>query len=218
MYGGAQGLMGVALAVKTPFAHQKNTSYFGLEFGNWVILGLDSAYFDPSTLYMQGARGNAPDDPQQKFISTAYGNLSDKKVFVMTHHNPMTFDGASLVPNKIAGTTLWEGLHAALGGRSPDVWYWGHLHLGVAYNSNSVIGAGTLGRCVGHSAIPYGNAHGMITRNVDYYAHTNLGIGTKQVQNGFAVVTFGADGSLVEAFYEVGATGTCIKKWTSSQH
>ena len=56
----------------------------------------------------------------------------------------------------------------------------------------------------------------MNTQNVDYYAHTPLNIGTKQVQNGFAVVTLGKDGSLAEAFYEIDATGKCSKAWTNS--
>ncbi len=216
MYGAAQVLIGVALANGTPFEHQNRTPYFGLEFGNWVILGLDSAYFDPSTLYMQGALGNASNIQQQNFIHAQYGDLSGKKVLVMTHHNPMSFDGSTITPNKKAGTALWDGMNSALGNRNPDVWYWGHLHLGVAYNSNSAVGAeGTLGRCVGHSAMPFGNAHGMDLQNVDYYAHTPLNVGTKQVQNGFAIVTLDSDGSLTETFYEVDANGKCIPAWTN---
>lgn len=215
MYGAAQGLIRVALAGNTPFQQQNGTTYFGLDFGNWVILGLDSAYFDPSHLYMQGALGNASNTQQQDFIRNTYGNLGGKKVFALTHHNPMSFDGASMVSNQNAGTSLWDGMNAALG-KKPEVWYWGHLHLGVVYNANSVVGAqGTLGRCVGHSAIPFGNAHGMIAGNVDYYAHTPLSDGAQQVQNGFAVVTLGANGSLAEAFYEVDVSGKCTQKWSN---
>ena len=105
MYGAAQGLMGVDLSGNTPFRHQNGTGYLGLEFGNWVILGLDSAYFDPSTLFMQGALG---EHPQQDFIGT-YGNLSGKKVFVMTHHNPMSFDGTTFTPNKKPGSVYETG-------------------------------------------------------------------------------------------------------------
>ena len=217
MYGAAQGLIGVAMAYGTPFAHQNRTTYFGLEFGDWLLLGLDSAYFDPSTLYMKGALGNAQNTQQQDFVKS-YGNLKDRKVFVMTHHNPMSYDGSQIVQNDSAGTSLWDGMNTALG-KNPDVWYWGHLHLGVAYNEKSAVGQqGTRGRCVGHSAIPFGDAHGMNTANVDYYAHTNLGIGTKQVRNGFAMVTLGKDGTMTETFYEVDARGKCSDEWVKNSN
>jgi hypothetical protein len=213
MYGAAQGLIGGALTSGTPFAHQNSTTYFGLEFGNWVILGLDSAYFDSSMLYMKGALSNASNTQQRDFVSKNYGDLSNKQVLVMTHHNPMSFDGNSMTDNG----NLWNDMLATLGGTRPYAWYWGHLHLGVVYNDKSAVGANkTLGRCVGHSAIPFGNASGMNADNVDYYAHTNVGIGTKQVQNGFAVVTLGANGSLAEAFYEIDAKGRCMQAWTKS--
>lgn len=214
MYGAGQGLIGIALSGDTPFKHQNSTPYFGLEFGNWVILGLDSAYFDPSTLYLKGALGNAANTQQRDFIKSIYGDLRGKNIFVMTHHNPMSFDGTSITQNPQAGTSLWDNMQATLGGNKPHLWYWGHLHLGVAYNNKSAVGLqGTLGRCVGHSAIPFGNASGMNTNNVDYYASTNLGIGTKQARNGFALVTLGANGSLAEIFYEVDATGKCVQAW-----
>ena len=54
----------------------------------------------------------------------------------------------------------------------------------------------------------------MNRNNVDYYAHTALNIGTKQVQNGFAVVTLDASGALAETFYEVDAQGKCIVAWS----
>lgn len=218
MYGAGQGLIGVALSSNTPFTHQNSTPYFGLEFGNWVILGLDSAYFDPSTLYLKGALSNTNNTQQKDFISQTYGNLSGKNIFVMTHHNPMSFDGTSITQNPQSGTSLWDNMQTTLGGNKPHVWYWGHLHLGVAYNKNSALGLqDTLGRCVGHSAIPFGNPSGMVANNVDYYASTNLGIGTKQARNGFALVTLGANGSLAETFYEVDATGKCIQAWPNSQ-
>jgi hypothetical protein len=209
-YGAEQGLIGIALNSGTPFSHQNRTTYFGLQYGQWVILGLDSAYFDPSTLYLQGALGDAANTQQQDFVQASYGNLQNKKVFVMTHHSPMSFDGSTLTPNSKAGISLWDGMQATLGGKNPDVWYWGHLHLGVAYNQNSAVGVhGTLGRCVGHSAIPFGRASGMNTNNVDYYAHTELSSGSKQMRNGFAIVTLRPDGTLTETFYEISANGLC---------
>jgi Calcineurin-like phosphoesterase len=207
MYGATQGLIDVALNDGTPFAHQKRTTYFGLSYADWVILGLDSAYFDPSQLYMKGALGNAGNTQQRDFISATFGDLGRKKVFVMTHHNPMSFDGKSLTP-------MWASMLETLGGKKPYAWYWGHLHLGVVYKEGkTALGSRTLGRCVGHSAIPFGDASGLNSTVADYYAHTPLGIGTMQVRNGFATVTLHAEGTLAETFYEIDANGQCIQAW-----
>jgi len=214
MYGAARGLINIALAHGTPFAHQNKTPYFALEYNDWVILGLDSAYFDPSLLYMDGALGNASNVQQQEFVHNL-GDLSSKKIMVMTHHNPMSYDGTSITSNKKAGISLWDAMKQLLG-KQPDIWYWGHLHLGVSYNKNSILGAtGTTCRCVGHSAIPFGNAHGMNTNNVDYYAHSPLTSKSRQVQNGFAILTLKVDGRCHETFYEVTSRGDCVVGWQS---
>ncbi|MEG3618129.1 metallophosphoesterase [Magnetovibrio sp. PR-2] len=215
MYGAVQGLMGVALAPDTVFGHQNRAPYFAVNYGKWVIIGLDSARFDPSTFYMQGALGDAENTQQKRFVASL-GDLSDKKVLVMTHHNPIDYKGETLVQNKKAGQPLWDGMKEVIG-RTPDVWYWGHLHLGVAYNSKTVVGSdGTLCRCVGHSAIPYANAYGINTNNVDYYAHTSLADGTNQVQNGFAMLSLHADGTFDETFYECTNEGGRTAAWTKS--
>ncbi|MDP6924003.1 MAG: metallophosphoesterase [Candidatus Scalindua sp.] len=61
MYGGAQGYFNIALNRRdprsSPFSVQKGFSYFALEFDPWVLVGLDAAYNDTSTLYMQGGIG-----------------------------------------------------------------------------------------------------------------------------------------------------------------
>lgn len=217
MYGAAKGLIDVALAPGTPFGHQNTAPYFALTYNDWVIIGLDSAYFDPSMLYMKGAIN----DPQQQKFVNSLGDLSDKKVLTMTHHNPMIYDGSAITKHKRTKKTLWGDMKALLG-KQPDVWYWGHLHLGVVYNEHSVLGApqGKTGatttcRCVGHSAMPYGNAHGMVPKNVHYYANTPLTKGSKQMQNGFAVLTLNSDGSFAETFYEVTSNGDYVVGWKS---
>ena len=64
MYSGARGYFQKAL--KNPlFQIQQNTSYFSIEFENWIILGLDSAYYDTSPLYQEGA---LIDENQRGFI------------------------------------------------------------------------------------------------------------------------------------------------------
>lgn len=215
MYGAAKGLIEVALTKNSPFAHQNTAPYFALDYGNWIIIGLDSAYFDPSHLYMQGAVGGPEQEAFVNGLGLVSGPNKDKKIMVMTHHNPMSYDGQTITPNKKAGINLLDGMKALLG-KQPDLWYWGHLHLGVAYNSASALGKlGIKSRCIGHGAIPFGNASGMIAGNVDYFANTPLQpTGTKQVQNGFAVLTLQKDGKISEVFYEVTNTGACVQKWS----
>lgn len=208
MYDGGHGYFDVALS-SPHFAQQKGTSYFALEHGNWLILGLDSAYSDPSHLYMDGAI----DAAQVAFIRSL--PLQGRRVIVLTHHNPIDYTGTSIV-NQGQPNCLWQQVCDALG-RPPEVWYWGHLHSGIAYSEHSVIGATTRGRCVGHGAFPFGLARGLLSHwndpasapipSVAYFARTPLVNPTPQqlrrVRNGFATLTLQGD-TLTEAFFEVG--------------
>ena len=81
MYNGGNGYFNVALASEK-FASQNKTSYFAIEFNDWLIFGLDSAYYDPSVLYMSRA---LVDQDQIGFIQSF--DLTGKKVIVLTHHN-----------------------------------------------------------------------------------------------------------------------------------
>src|SRR6185503_2735372 len=47
MYSGAQGFFGKGLKA-APFALQQNTSYFALQSDKWIIIALDTAYYDKS--------------------------------------------------------------------------------------------------------------------------------------------------------------------------
>ncbi|MFA6161840.1 MAG: metallophosphoesterase [Methylobacter sp.] len=211
MYGGAQGLFSVALA-DSRFSQQQKTSYFALNYGNWVILGLDSAYYDDSSLYMDGALGNAENTQQADFIKTL-GDLSQKKVLTMAHHNGLTFDGKTRM-------SIWDDMANTLGAyagkpRTPDVWYWGHLHQGTVYNTNSAAGNECLCRCVGHSAFPFGDTFGVVQNNVEYNAQTPIASGNAKMQNGFAMLTLKPDGTMTETFYEVKNDGSYTQVWQS---
>lgn len=218
MYGGAQGLMGVALDQGTPFGHQNKTSYFGLVYGDWIVVGLDSAYYDPSELYMDGYLRDTSDDPQKKFVDKLLADNPGKKIIALTHHNPITYDGASVVANDKAGISLWDGMSKMFGGKQPDYWYYGHLHLNVVYTDLSATKGATKARCVGASAIPNGDPWGIKEQpqNVDYYNHTNLGLGNDLCRNGFATITLFANGEIGETFYEVDAEGKCHQMWTNA--
>ncbi|MCG8504091.1 MAG: metallophosphoesterase [Sphingomonadales bacterium] len=198
MYGAASGYFSVALAAGGPFAHQNQTSYFALTFGNWVIIGLDSAYYCDTLMYMEGGLGGAAHPEQANFIKGL--DLDGKRIMVLTHHNGLNFAGSQVLD-------LWKELHMALDHRDPDYWYWGHIHDGIVYNGHSASGTHSHARCVGHSAIPYGEAWGLEnSHRVDYYAHTRRSPGSKtdpRVLNGYAIIRL-TENDIFEEFYEQG--------------
>lgn len=209
MYSAARGYFNDALTAPV-FGAQKNTSYFALTFQDWVILGLDSAYYSNAFAVMEGRLQDATDTQQVNWVQGL--DLKGKKVIALTHHTGVTYDGQSLTgqPN------LWTDMQEALGGKGPDYWYWGHVHNGIVY-ADSVL-PGTKARCLGHAALPFGNAYFWQNGQkknldqsplVDFYAHTPKPNPTKnprwdnRVLNGFALLTLG-NGTITEAYYEQG--------------
>ena len=104
-----------------------HSSIFVILFGNWAILGLDSAYNAKAIGLDQGL---LVDDAQINLLKS-YGQ-SDHRIFLLTHHNGMNFTGTQT-------TRLWDQVVTALG-RQPDVWYWGHVHKGLVFSSLSAAG------------------------------------------------------------------------------
>jgi hypothetical protein len=193
MYG---GLYGYYKVLSDPlFSAQRGCSYFALEFGDWIIAGIDSSYFDTSVLYLDGSLGD-DSDPQYGFLRQI--RALGKKVILLSHHNGISTDGASPSPR------LWGDVASVI---TPDYWYWGHLHLGMVYSARACSGA-VKTRCVGHGAIPFANPPGMLAcaENIAWYAHSGPaapGYFQPRAKNGFAVLTLGPSG-LTEDFYEVG--------------
>ncbi|WP_199155296.1 metallophosphoesterase [Chromobacterium sp. ASV23] len=139
MYSGAFGYF-QELGLRFPL--QQGTSYFSLRNANWLILGLDTAYWsDKYKLYMDGALGDA----QAAWLKNMAAGWQGK-ILLLSHHQGYSIDGSATTP-------LYDEVTAALG-RAPDYWYWGHLHNVICYQPRN----GMLGRCVGHGAIPYGPA------------------------------------------------------------
>lgn len=203
MYGGAYGYYQSALT-DSLFSGQKGCSYFALEFGDWIIAGIDSAYFDPSTLYMEGGLGSKSENPQYKFLKEI--KATGKKVIVMTHHTGLSTDGNN--PSKY----LWKDMTSVI---SPDYWYWGHIHLGAVYSANAYSGEMKT-RCIGHSSMPFAIPPGMekCKENIDWYSDTALESSKKlealyysrpRAKNGFSMITLSASG-ITEQVYEIGNT------------
>ncbi|MGH9377936.1 MAG: metallophosphoesterase family protein [Terriglobia bacterium] len=207
MYSGAEGYFQALNAPNSPFSAQNHTSYFALQYSGWTIIGLDSAYFSTSPMVMDGSIGG-PTGIQSQWIQAL--NLSPGKVIVLTHHNGLSDNGSVMQP-------LWTEINGALKG-DPFAWYWGHEHLGVVYKNPtlSVPPSATYCRCLGHGALPYGDAselHG--APGVEYYAHTPQP-SSVLVYNGSALLTLkSANGqvtSITEEFYDLGSTTAAWSK------
>jgi protein tyrosine/serine phosphatase/phosphoglycolate phosphatase-like HAD superfamily hydrolase len=201
MYDWGKGYFEKALTHPTFSAHQ-GTSYFSIEFGDWLVVGLDVAYFDDSPILGDGALTDANQKAFLKDIRTR-ADREKMKVIVLTHHTGISRDGTKR-------TKLWSEIAApdALG-RAPDYWYWAHEHLGIVYSSSSAAGPDTVVRTVGHGGVPQGDAWKLeaqtgMGKPIAWYAHTPYGDGIpahrRRVMNGFAVITLTRDGGLTEKF------------------
>lgn len=184
MYPLGKGYFDTALA-DPRFALQDGKSHFALENGQWIVVGLDSAFAaDKEDLYLIGAI-NAE---QEAFLREVGGK--GKPVIVLSHHNPADLDGGGR-------NALWQQVAEPLQGNL-RYWYWGHIHGGAVYRERD----GVACRLVGHGVIPWGNARTLRESDqVAWYEHaTPEPASGVRVQNGFVLVTL--DGSeLREEFY-----------------
>jgi hypothetical protein len=180
-----------------PFTLQKGCSFFALENSNWVIVGLDSAYFaDEIELFINGSLNPAGGTTQIQFLENMAAK--GKKTIILSHHNGLTEDGA--------GTTeLWGQVMSGFPtGQAPAYWYWGHVHTATVYNTGDPARLGVACRCCGHGALPWGEAAELEgAANVAWYEKRKAGDPNLQerVYNGFAVLRL--DGpNIAETFYD----------------
>ena len=205
MYSGAKPYFTEVLG-NSLFQLQAPYSFFALENSNWVIVGLDSAYYgDEDALYSDGALDAAAQIP---FLQAQA--QKGKKVIVLTHHNGLLENGSIAAPGT-AQVKLWNGVMQAFqGSPPPSYWYWGHVHAGVAYNPVN----GILCRCAGHSALPWGTAS-ELQNNPNVAWVENVGANDPddklRLCNGFAVVAL-SGANISETFYD--ETGRVA--WTSA--
>jgi hypothetical protein len=222
MYFAGEAYFNTALGAK-PFGIQNQTSYFSIEGNNWVIIGLDSAYWSDSMLVMEGALTDylASDTSQLTFLEQ-YKNCG-KTVIVLTHHNPVSLQGTSVVTQSSAYPwipssdlpVLLNQVYTSLGNAYPNFWYWGHIHNAIAYGSLPAT-PGMVGRCAGHGALPFGCASGLVQGSgscstapliptVQWFdrepGDPNGENASIRVMNGFTLLTFEAE-SFTETFYD----------------
>ncbi|BAV05907.1 hypothetical protein SAMN05421788_11719 [Filimonas lacunae] len=203
MYCGAHGLLDVALASRV-FAKQGGATYYALQCGDWTLLCLDSAFYaDVTHAYMYGNIGNE----QASWIKSL--QLQPAKVIVLTHHNGFEYNCSN--DTQAYYTPFWNQVSNALGG-DPYAWYWGHIHNGIVYNSPVTIGdfaTNTYCRCLGHGAIPFGNASSLQNlAGVEWYANNPpVDAAGKEVSNGSVLLSFALQDNQVTAitenFYDV---------------
>jgi Calcineurin-like phosphoesterase len=221
MYSGANGYFEVALGriasnTPTPFAHQNGYSYFALTAGDLAIVGLDSAYFDTSALYMKGALGTG--NAQCKFLEGI--STQHRRLILLTHHAPMTIQGT--LPQN---APLWQDVKSVVSdGSAIELWYWGHIHMGILYGKQSAVGQyGIRAGCAGHGAVPMGEASDLPRSPIIEWRSNQRVIGSpcaNRVRNGFAMLTIRqSDLSITEAFYDEGAgdAPVCIRTNTDWQ-
>lgn len=197
MYSGAKPYFNTI--AQAPFQQQAGCSYFALENTNWVILGLDTAYYSPEdSLYMNGMLYPAGQpNPQNDFLKqkAADAAAKGKQVILLTHHNGLDEAGTTT-------TTLFDQVTSAFNGAGPSFWYWGHVHMAAVYKAFGA--AGTLCRCCGHGALPWGQSSDLANSpNVLWYEKRSANDHDipQRVFNGFA--TLKLDGpSIQETFYD----------------
>jgi hypothetical protein len=147
MYSGAKPYFEEALG-SSLFGIQQGRSFFALENDDWVIVGLDSAYYsDAEGLYMDGALFQ-DGGPQLQLDFLKQQAAKSKKTIVLTHHNGLTEDGSTT-------TNLWsQVMSASPDGTAPAYWYWGVpprtvrpllTGIGVTYTQESSISPGRRG-------------------------------------------------------------------------
>jgi hypothetical protein len=132
MYSGGHGYFGKILPL---FGQQ--ASYFAIENQYWILVGLDTAYYDHSL-----------NGEQVLWLTTILGNpaRANKKLVLLSHHQPF-----SLLDDQ--GPQVISFLRLLLDSGRIHAWYWGHEHRCVLYDAHP--SWKFLGRCIGHGGYPY---------------------------------------------------------------
>ena len=134
-------------------------SYFALYNNDWLIIGLDTAYWghNQSFLYEDGYITDDNVEPkgtcQRDWLIDLLRNPEHarKRLMILTHH-----DGFDVDEGKVKEKDLWQVMTNLIGNTRDCLWYWGHVHAGIAYKPIQLDGNTLLrARCVGHGGVPY---------------------------------------------------------------
>lgn len=181
---------------------QSPWSFFALENPDWMIIGLDSAYYSSGLeLYLNGTLGDAANAQTSFLRRMAQRAANDnRKVILLTHHNPIELQGPANT------NQLYTDVMNALSGLpTPAYWYFGHEHVGAAYAGPPT--ANMFYRFLGHGALPWGQSSLLATAKannlVDWYEDrpANDPNDSLRVYNGFVLLELNGP-SLKETFYD----------------
>ena len=212
MYAGGNGYFGVAMT-NPKFALQSGLSYFALQNRNWIVLGLDSAYFAvDSLLYQDGylstpgaTNGTVQLDWFRGMIE--YAAHDNKNVIILTHH-----DGFDVDP--YANTATFKKLYQVMADEMKSIkrwwWYWAHVHAGIAYRKIVNGGSTLYPRCIGHGGIPWEPFPALSSIHLN---DSRVGVewgetrtvtdsqGNERALNGYLTVTLAGD-KIIETLYD----------------
>ena len=113
---------------------EQASSYFAVQNGGWLLVGLDTSHSD-----------HAIDDEQSRWLRRVVDARGERKVLLFSHHQPF-----SRLDKQ--GPKLQAALAGLFEGRAITAWYWGHEHDCIIYERHQTFGF--LGRCIGHGGIP----------------------------------------------------------------
>ncbi|MDH3671197.1 MAG: metallophosphoesterase [Gammaproteobacteria bacterium] len=132
MYTGGKAYFDDTLSL---FGQPSGASNFLLASGNWLLIGLDTAYDDHDISKKQLA-----------WLRTVLEEAEGRTAILFSHHQP--FSGFER-----GGKDLREKLDGILSSGKVFAWYWGHEHRCALYDRHP--GWKFHGRCAGHSGFPY---------------------------------------------------------------
>ncbi|MDB4946126.1 MAG: hypothetical protein JWP97_5660 [Labilithrix sp.] len=202
MFSGGHGYFSIAL--RSSKFNAQTYSYFALHDASWLFVGIDSGYHAAKNgiIPFQVGRlheGTPEADPQvdwlRRVIAHPLAKRADgtpKRLCLFSHHHGLEPDGRE--------TVLFAQVKAALEGRLPDVWYWGHVHGAAAYE----VPYGELvfrGRLCAHGGVPYLPELEEANDRAAHIVWAERPRGGAPGTNGFAVIRV-VDGSLVETFHD----------------
>jgi hypothetical protein len=123
------------------FKRQKGCTYFALENDDWLIFGLDTAYTAGG---MTGDLGGLTPS-QADFVRRHVDRAVDKKVILLSHHQPFSaWESES--------PQLLDALDPLLKRPRPvEAWFWGHEHRCAVYEPSHNINYPAL---IGHGGVP----------------------------------------------------------------
>lgn len=196
MYCGGAGYFQVIR--KQKFMNQ-GFSYFALHNDDWLIIGLDTAYWaqNQSFLYEDGyiedgelkPKGTAQRDWLEHLLSDP--SHVNKRLMILTHH-----DGFDVDVGKATEKDLLQVVTKLIGKTRDCLWYWGHVHAGIAYKpiqlaENIYLRA----RCVGHGGVPYPpfgelSTYGSTRYSIDWAEQEKATTGDpRRALNGYMILT-----------------------------